>query len=187
VDDILALRVFFLNPEYKMSSVTRFLRQVPTGLQYAATSGDITTTALDFVPTSGNYVGNYPPGYVVPAAQTGLSAALADAAISGSDAFIRDMGKTIFCPYAATIGATFTNYGYFRQYQALVPTPITATQGFIGGNGGNTFGVVGPATPLAASGTSTYVTFYLPVAVGGVGAANAATFPSAYPAAGGQM
>jgi hypothetical protein len=168
-----------------MSSVTRFLRQIPTGLNYGV--GDV-TLALDFVPTSGNYVGNYPPGVVVPGSTTGLLSAITNA---GADVapFIRDMGKTIFAPYVATPSTPITSstpYGYFRQYQALVPTPITATQGFIGGNGGNTFGVVGPSASTA--GTSTYLTFYLPVAVGGVGDASGTIgIINVYPANGGQM
>jgi hypothetical protein len=167
--------VFFLNPEYKMSSVTRFLRQIPTGIGQLndATLG----SAVDFVPTSGNYVGNYPPGFMVLATQTGLSNILTAYAQNG---IARDMGKTIFAPYATGglisngNAGNFASYGYFRQYQLIVPTPISVTQGFLGGVGGNNFGVVGPAA-ATVPGTSTYVTFYLPTLVAGVGAAGGGT------------
>jgi hypothetical protein len=174
-----------------MSSVTRFLRQIPTGVGLV-NPASLTLSALDFVPASGNYVGNYPPGYVVPASQTGLSTALANAAAANAaaplaQAVIRDMGKTIFCPYVATVGASTAAApsGYFREYQLLMVNPISATQGFIGGVGGNNFGVVGPA-PATAPGTSTYVTFYLPSMVAGVGSAQG-TLPTVNVQAGLQM
>lgn len=155
-----------------MSSVTRFLRQIPTGVGLV-NPDSLTLTALDFVPASGNYVGNYPPGYVVPASATGLSTALANAKlVAGGQFVLRDMGKTIFCPYVAAVDASTAAApsGYFREYQLLVVNPISAAQGFIGGVGGNNFGVVGPA-PATAPGTSTYCTFYLPSMVAGVGSA----------------
>jgi hypothetical protein len=154
-----------------MSSVTRFLRQIPTGVGLVNPSS-LTTSALDFVPASGNYVGNYPPGYVVPAAQTGLSTALTNAAAGSGQAVIRDMGKTIFCPYVATVGASTAAApsGYFREYQLLMVNPVSAAQGFIGGVSGNNFGVVGPSS-ATVPGSSTYVTFYLPSMVAGVGSA----------------
>jgi hypothetical protein len=152
-----------------MSSVTRFLRQIPTGIGQlnVVPTGD----ALDFIPATGNYVGNYPPGYVVPANQTGLSSALTNAENGSGISAVRDMGKTIYCPYSATVGGTQTYAGFFRQYQLLKVTPNTIAQGNIGGVNGNNFGVVGPAN-ATVPGTSTYVTFYLPTLVAGVGAAN---------------
>lgn len=166
-----------------MSSVTRFLRQIPTGI------GQLNQTfngnaVYDFIPATGNYVGNYPPGYIVPATQTGLSSAIDDANNGSGEAVVRDMGKTIFCPYSATVGGTPTTAGFYRQYQLLKVNPITISQGFIGGNGGNNFGVVGPAV-ATTPGTSTYVTFYLPTVVAGVGAPAGFTVPDI--GAGGQM
>ncbi len=153
-----------------MSSVTRFLRQIPTGI--GQLNAVPTSDALDFVPTSGNYVGNYPPGYMVPASQTGLSSALTNADNGSGQALVRDMGKTIFCPYSATVGGSLASApsGFYRQYQLLKATPISATQGFLGGPSGNNFGVVGPSN-ATIPGTSTYVTFYLPTFVAGVGSA----------------
>jgi hypothetical protein len=173
-----------------MSSVTRFLRQIPTGASYV-NPDSLTSSALDFVPSGGNYVGNYPPGYMVPAAQTGLSTALSNAKLVANGQFLlRDMGKTIFAPFVATVGASTTAApsSYFREYQLLVVTPITAAQGFIGGVSGNTFGVVG-ASAATAPGTSTYATFYLPVSIGGIGSAApaVAALPVINTQAGGQM
>ena len=159
-----------------MSSVTRFLRQIPTGLTYVNPS-TLISVALDFVPTAGNYVGNYPPGYMATAATTGLSNILAGV---GGQALVRDMGKTIFAPYASVAG----NLGFFREYQLLSVTPITPAQGFLGGVTGNTFGVVGPSS-ATVPGTSTFATFYLPVAIAGVG--SPATLPVINAQAGGQM
>jgi hypothetical protein len=170
-----------------MSSVTRFLRQIPTGASYVNPAALATNAAVcDFVPTSGNYVGNYPPGVMVPATTTGLSAVLGAA---GAQALIRDMGKTIFAAFADTATATPSAFsGFFREYQLIVPTAITAPQGFLGGAGGNTFGVIGPSV-ATAPGSSTYATFYLPVPVGGVGSALSAVavLPAISTAAGGQM
>jgi hypothetical protein len=168
-----------------MSSVTRFLRQIPTGVgQLNGTFSG--SSVLDFIPTSGNYVGNYPPGYIVPGTVTGLSSAVADALNGTGQAVVRDMGKTIFCPYAATVGGAQTQSGFFRQYQLLMVTPITNSQGFIGGVNGNNFGVVGPSS-ATVPGTSTYVTFYLPTLVAGVGAPVNASDLATDIGAGGQM
>lgn len=149
-----------------MSSVQSFLKQVPAGLSFV-NPNSLSTSAVDFIPTSGNYVGNYPPGYVVPASATSLASVLVAARVNQTQFLLRDMGKTIYCPYAATVGGTQTTSGFFRGYQLLALSPISATYGFIGGVNGNNFGVVGPST--STSGTSTYCTFYLPTVIGGVG------------------
>ncbi len=152
-----------------MSSVTRFLRQIPTGVGLV-NPATLTSSALDLVPASGNYVGNYPPGVVRPASVTGLQSALNNAAAGAGVAVIRDMGKTIFCQYLNAQNVD-QGYGYFRQYQLLLVNPVSSTQGFLGGVNGNNFGVVGPA-PATVPGSSTYVTFYLPTVVAGVATAN---------------
>lgn len=159
-----------------MSSVTRFLRQIPTGqsvyLQGTVVNVNdlaaIANAAVEFIPTSGNYVGNYPPGVVV-AASAALKAAIqtADAGLAQSTPVIRDLGKTIFAPvYNGTPAATGTasgNSGFFRQVQLLIPQAI-GSQGFIGGAQGSVFGVVGGSPDAYSS----YLTFYLPTAVAGV-------------------
>jgi len=144
-----------------MTSVMRYARQVPLSTTYYSAA----TAVYQFIPASSNVVGNYPPGYM----QTVTIA---------SSTVARDMGKTIY----AGIGATPTAYGWFREMQALVPASISASQGFIGGTSGQTFGVIGDAT--TPNGNMDYFTFYVPVVIGGVAAAG----PSVQtPVAGGQL
>ena len=155
-----------------MSSVTRFLRQVPTGLALydGNTLAQIAASACEFIPTAANYVGNYPPGFVIPAqAATVAAITNASAGYTQTAPFVRDMGKTIFAQTATTLanaqaGTGTGNFGYFRQIQVLVPQVITLSQGFIGGLSGSTFGVVG-GSPTT---TSTYLTVYVPTSVAGV-------------------
>lgn len=141
-----------------MSSVTRFLTQVNSSATIFSAGNALAspaTAAYEFVPASGNVVGNYPPGYVqlLP-----LSVSVPLAALVANGAVLRDMGKTIY----AGIGATPTAYGRFRQVQVLVPT--VGTNNFIGGTSGNTGGVIGG---VANSNTS-YMTIYLPVVHNGI-------------------
>jgi hypothetical protein len=163
-----------------MSSVTRFLKQLPAGqgqTYLTSTSlGLIDNVAYVFVPTSGNVVGNYPPGVMVlaSAASPGLQNQIVNAltyaqagptAVPTLLAVLRDMGKTVFAPAVAAVDTVVTNaanYGYFRQVQLLVPGAVSANQ--VGGSLGSTFGVVG-SNPVPYS---SYLTFYLPVAVAGV-------------------
>ena len=124
-----------------MSSVTRFLRQIPVSTTYyTCPSG---TVFYEFVPASTNYVGNYPPGYV----QTN-----SNITFNTSTAILRDMGKTI----KAVVGASGTTMGFYRQVQILTPV-VSPT----------TFGVMG--SPNTPSGYAPYFTAYLPVTVAGVG------------------
>lgn len=164
-----------------MSSVTRFLRQIPVGQQYYgglnATPGtaasNIAAAAYVFVPTSANYVGNYPPGFVAPASTDTSSNGIITnmfvglTALAGTQVILRDMGKTIYAQYATTVanavaGTGSNTFGYFRQVQVLLPQPINS-QGFIGGTSGSVFGVYG--------GSNNYIdygTIYLPTTVAGV-------------------
>jgi hypothetical protein len=161
-----------------MSSVTRFIRQIPQATTYYNVSAGILagTDVYEFVPSTGNYVGNYPPGYMQ-AASAALIAALT-AAGTTSNLVLRDMGKTIFAPVTSITG----DAGYFRQVQLLKPSAITAAQGFIGGTAGNTFGVLGAAnTPDAYT---DYMTFYIAVPVAGV---LGGSLSGLFPIAGGQM
>jgi hypothetical protein len=174
-----------------MSSVTRFLRQIPTGMQYYAAPALATLAgaACEFVPTAANYVGNYPPGYVAPASAA-LQAAIQTITVglpAGSLPIIRDMGKTVFAETAssvanAQVGTGLGVKGSFRQVQLLLPQPITNTQGFIGGVNGNVGGVYG-GSPDAYS---PYLTFYLPETVCGI-LASPATLASIGGALGGQL
>jgi hypothetical protein len=130
----------------------------------------IAAAAVEFVPTSSNYVGNYPPGYVIPASAATV-AAITNAAVGYTQALpiVRDMGKTVFAQTATNLanaqaGTGTGTWGYFRQVQVLVPQAITTAQGFIGGTSGSTFGVVGGSPDAYSS----YLTVYVPTSVAGV-------------------
>lgn len=164
-----------------MSSVTRFIRQIPASgshLNAAALVTGAATLAFELVPSATNVVGNYPPGYVQNSAQ--LAAAIADAnaaAVAASTSvLLRDMGKTIQAP----VGSLTGDLGFFRQVQLVAPNRLTQAQGFNGGAAGSTFGVLGGNNVPSAN--SDYLTFYIPVVVAGVGRAI-----NAYPIAAGQM
>jgi hypothetical protein len=158
-----------------MTSVTSFLRQVNTANQFVGAGGlgTLAGIAYEFVPTSANYVGNYPPGAMVLAttASSGIAGQIANAIVApnaNATAIIRDMGKTVYAGVASTevlaqAGTVGTNSGWFRQYQLLLLNPITSNN-FIGGTSGTTFGVNG----TQASGYTPYLTFYLPSAVAGI-------------------
>jgi hypothetical protein len=148
-----------------MSSVTRFLRQIPTGLTYYKIQGDLEEASGVFfklVPAAGNFVGNYPPG-----AMEDVTGAVVQG-ISGENFILRDMGKTV---HAETIGES-VELGFFRQMQLQVPSS-TAISGVIGG----------PEVPVAGA---PYYTVYLPVPVTGAGVILPAGL-SLVPIAGGQM
>jgi hypothetical protein len=176
-----------------MSSVTRFIRQIPVSTTYYNASGVLaspSTLVFEFVPSSSNYVGNYPNGFpdqtggYMQTASVALQAAIAQAVatVSGgaNGLVLRDMGKTIFAP---TTNSATASWGYFRQVQLLNPQLITQGPGFIGGVTGNTFGVLGAAgTPDLYT---NYMTFYIPVSVAGI--TGAAVNTQAYAVAGGQM
>jgi hypothetical protein len=135
-----------------MSSVTSFIKQVPAASQYFSAASLANTNVYELIPLSSNVVGNYPPGYVQ----------LVSAFSLPSGSVCRDMGKTIF----SAIGAAGTDFGRFRQIQIIVPVPITAAQGYIGGLSGNTFGVIGTSiTPDTRTG---YFTVYIPVVTAGI-------------------
>ncbi len=167
-----------------MSSVTRFTRQIPLSTTYYNVTDALLagTGVYEFVPNSNNYVGNYPPGYMINASAA-LIAALGTAGTT-SDLILKDLGKTIYAPRVAAVGDSLLSApsGYFRQVQLLKPSAITAAQGFIGGLAGNTYGVLGAQnTPDAYT---DYMTFYIAVPVGGI---LGGTLSGLTPIAGGQM
>jgi hypothetical protein len=154
-----------------MSSVTRFIRQIPASashLNAAALVAGAATLAFELVPSAGNIVGNYPPGYVQNSAALAAAIAAANAAASGA-VMLRDMGKTILAPVGSLSGAQ----QYYRQVQLIAPAALSS--GFVGN-----FGVLGAANTPSAN--VDYLSFYIPVSVAGVGAAI-----NAYPVAAGQM
>ena len=144
-----------------MSSVTRFLTQVnPSASIFSA--GNIATVAYEFIPASGNTVGNYPPGYVQ-VAPAPVLALLASAVSAG--AVLRDMGKTIYAGVSANSGTSFTGYGRFRQVQVLVPQ--VGNNNFVGGSGNlATGGVIGG--PAIGDAYTNYMVVYIPVVNNGM-------------------
>lgn len=148
-----------------MSSVTRFLKQVNPVASHLSVGNLISSAAtvvFEFVPSAANVVGNYPPGYVQ-TASAALQAQLALIAASpASQCVVRDMGKTILAPVGSLTGAL----GRFRQVQILLPSTVSATQGFIGGPAGNAFGVLGAAANPDAY--TNYMTLYIASPVAGV-------------------
>jgi len=181
-----------------MSSVTRFIRQIPVSTTYYNAAGIVTAAGtpstspiFEFIPTQGNYVGNYPPGFMSSggAALNGAIAAAGAAAGNTGNVVLRDMGKTIQAPYAlnsTTVPSGNTiPVGFFRQVQLLVPSAIdigVLGKGYIGGTGGSVFGVTGGSP----SQYTPYLTFYIPVAVAGVEAVGLVP-TQAFALAGGQM
>lgn len=155
-----------------MSSTQGYLRQrsIPNTLFKAPTNG----CYYIFVAGAGNYVGNYPPGYMVFAEGHPFD-------ISGINYIIRDMGKTIKAPILAS--GVLGTPGFFREFQFIDPvsvaTPTSST----------TFGVFGDAAqsfPPGNVGNTGYATFYVPIVVDGI-VASGATLPNPYLAMGGQM
>lgn len=168
-----------------MSSVTRFIRQVPVSASYlnaVTILGASSTMVFELVPSASNIVANYPPGYLQ-AASAALQAAIAEAvnAHTAANLVLRDMGKTIYAQYGS--GAASDPAGYFRQVQLLRPSAITSAQGFAGGSAGQSFGVLGGQNIPDAY--TDFLTFYIPVAVAGVKGPQVNT--QAFVVAGGQM
>lgn len=168
-----------------MSSVTRFIRQIPaeaSHLSAAAIAAAPASMIYELVPSASNVVGNYPNGGYVQLASAALILAVQEAvnaAGAASSLILRDMGKTILAP----VGSASGNQGFFRHVQLLRPQALSASQGFNGGSGGSSFGVLGAAnTPDAYT---DYLSFYIPVSVAGVNYGPIAI--NAYPIAGGQM
>ena len=148
-----------------MSSVTRFLKQVnpaASHLNIGNLVSSAATVVYEFVPSAGNVVGNYPPGYVMTASAALIAQLALIAANSGAQCVVRDMGKTITAPIGSLSGAL----GRFRQVQILLPGSISATQGFIGGPAGSTFGVLGAAANPDVY--TNYMTIYIASNVAGV-------------------
>ena len=167
-----------------MSSVTRFIRQIPaeaSRFSAATVAANPATMVYEFVPSASNIVGNYLPGFVQLASAPLILAVQEAVAAAGaaSSLVLRDMGKTILAP----VGSASGNQGYFRQVQLLRPAALSASQGFNGGSNGSAFGVLGAAgTPDAYT---DYLSFYIPVGLNGINYGPVAI--NAYPLAGGQM
>ena len=142
-----------------MSSVQRFIRQIPscsTFYSAATVVSSAATVAFDFTPSASNVVGNYPPGYVTAAGSGALYTLITQAANAGP-VVLRDMGKTI----KAALGSEAGVVSFYRQVQ-LVSLLSSALGGVQGGSN----------VPTA---TSDYLTFYIPITI--AGSAQAAAIP----------
>ena len=167
-----------------MSSVQSYLRQRVVGTTtlsvpdattlYIFVAGNGAAGSLPLaVNAAGNYVGNYPPGYLVGGPTiTQLKAALQGGLINP---VLRDLGKTIYAPLAdATVATIFGTPGYWRAVQVLDPSLVTT------GNSGIT-GQVPGFRPLATGGNNGdkgYNTYYIPIVVNGLAPGDNST-PSA--------
>jgi hypothetical protein len=143
-----------------MSSVQRFIRQIPAHTQYysaATVIASVATTAYELVPAAGNVVGNYPPGTMTAAsAGSGVGLAILQAANALPNSLVlRDMGKTV----RAALTANTAQVGFFRQVQLIAPAAITS---YIGGASASSFGVLGSPAPGVDAYTS-FQTFYIPI------------------------
>ena len=169
-----------------MSSVQSYLRQrvvgtttfaapaTPTSMQlyeFVAGNGAAGTTALAAV-AAGNYVGNYPPGYLVVGP---LVSALKVAAQGGLvNPILRDLGKTIYAPLGSpNSGPTlpFGTAGYWRAVQVLDPSLVTT------GNSGVTGALPGVKPFGSNSGDKGYNTYYIPIVVNGLAPSDTAGVP----------
>jgi hypothetical protein len=169
-----------------MSSVQKFLRQrIVTSTVLQAPTNQ--TCYYVFIPTSGNYVGNYPPGYVYPAPASAFSTLPALSSL-----LIRDMGKTIKCAPSTSSAAPAANAtsGFFREVQLISPVTIASA------TASSNFGVIGTAAqsiPSGNIGDAGYGTFYIPIIIDGTIAstdgtvANAVILPNVSLAINGQM
>jgi len=134
-----------------MSSVTRFLRQIPAG--GSLFNVEATTPLYVLSASASNYVGNYPPGTM-----TYLGTANSLNSYFGTPVF-RDMGKTI------QAGVAGGSVGFFRCVQLLNPVAVASA------TASTNFGVNGSEPGTIATGNAGddgYNTFYIPISVGGV-------------------
>ena len=166
-----------------MSSIQSFLRQ----RSQTSTFFQAPTNACyyNFVAGSGNYVGNYPPGYMALA-----SADISAAAGVSPGLLIRDMGKTIKAPIGTGVTAT---EGFFREVQLIAPVAaVSATGSTTFGVGAGVAGSAAGTLPSAGNaGFNGYGTFYIPIVIDGTLATSDGTtkavLPTSYLPIGGQM
>jgi hypothetical protein len=174
-----------------MSSIQSFLRQ----RNVANTIFQAPTNACyyNFVAGSGNYVGNYPPGYMALA-----SADIAAAAGVSPGLLIRDMGKTIKAPIGVLANTPILNpaatEGFFREVQLIAPVAaVSATGSTTFGVGAGVAGSAAGTVPAGNAGFNGYGTFYIPIVIDGTLATSAGTqasiavLPTSYLPIGGQM
>lgn len=147
-----------------MSSVTRFLRQIPVSTTFytlTAASQNLVTTFYAMTPSIAG--GNYPGS--VAAIDAGTATQVANMTLGTNVYLLRDMGKTI---KATIVNQTVPTF--FREVQVLNPLSYPSTSG-----------VAGPDY----SNLSAYFTFYVPVAMPGFSSGVAPVAMT--PVAGGQL
>jgi hypothetical protein len=195
-----------------MQSKYKLTRQIPLTTTYYDASIVVTHPniyAFAFYPTSGQgvYTGvNTTKGYMAMGGTdavlggtliTSIQRAIAEA--GGAHMLVlRDLGRTIYTEYYTYTVKPVppippTSKGYFRQVQLISPTSI-GSNGWNGGPYGSTFGVKGfPSQSYAVSSgvlnnfnSTSYLTFYIPVAIANI-IAEGATSTGAYAIAGGQL
>lgn len=155
-----------------MTSVQKFLRQRHAPNTFLPVPTNATTSIYSFIAASGNYVGNYPPGYMVDTPDAALP-------VGYASMLLRDMGKTIKAPIDALTNAP----GFFREVQFVSPVSVASA------TASSNFGIVGNAAATYTAGNSGddgYGTFYIPIVIDGTIAAGA-VLPTPYPCIGGQM
>ena len=141
-----------------MSSVTRFLRQIPTGLQFYTVSSSATFYELTPSPAGGNYPNEL--GYV-----SSASVSPAPTVIASGQYLVRDMGKTIKAVAGTVSQGTFTQTNgatFFREVQIVNPSAYYTTGGVTVDGTTPTPGSAGP------NGIAAYYTYYLPIAMSGL-------------------
>jgi hypothetical protein len=157
-----------------MSSCQSFLRQRVTGSTVLVPPATTAGNYFTFVSGPGNYVGNYPPGWMVEAGAN-VAGLLNAYGATVNNTVLRDMGKTIKASVAtnAAGAAPLGTPGFFREVQLLVPsvsaTPLTATNNGVIGQ------LPGSLPAGGNSGDGGYATFYIPIVVSGVVAGTAAS------------
>ena len=195
-----------------MQSKYKLTRQIPLTTTYYDASTVVSHPdiyAYAFYPTSGQgvYTGvSTSKGYMATGGTdavlggtliTSIQRAVAEA--GGTHMLVlRDLGRTIYTEYYTynvkpDIPVPPTSKGYFRQVQLITPTSIGAN-GWNGGPYGSTFGIKGfpsQSNALEYIGSNTfnstsYLTFYIPVAIANI-IAQGATSTGAYAIAGGQL
>lgn len=134
-----------------MSSVTRFLKQIPTDTPYFILSQTLTAVGLQiWQPDSNASISNYASG------RAAGSFAASTTAVTAGTSIWRDMGKTI-----VSSGRTF------RRIQLLTESGAGATEFASGGFAPNNEGVTGTAT--SANNDSSFGVFYFETGAYGQG------------------
>jgi hypothetical protein len=141
--------------------------------------------AFEFVPASGNVVGNYPPGYMVPASTVLKDAIAALNGLNSNGTLLRDMGKTVKCGLgggspSTPVAPANANVRFFRQVQLVTPVDQSSV---VGGVSGNTFGVQGGVALPSSSPNAPFMVFYVAIASGELLGAG----PYAVPSLSGQL